>query len=68
MNPNTEEYANDIKLDKSGRVDVEYYQARALAMRAECTAEMIQFAINRIKALTASIIDRMIGLRSQPTH
>ena len=68
MNLETYEYDKDIKLDAYGHVDVDYYHAKAVAMRAQCTREIFHYAVNGAKALLTTIINRLVGPRSQPSH
>ena len=68
MNLDEEEYAREIKLNKYGQVDVEYYYAKARDMRAECTAEMYMYGINYVKSAILGIADRLVGLKSHPSH
>lgn len=61
-------YATEVRIDQHGLVDVEYYRRKALQMRAESTAEMVEFVAEKVKAFFAQLALKLFGPRTVPMH
>ena len=68
MKLDEDDYARNVKLNAYGQVDVDYYRAKAVEMRAEMIAEMVHYAIDSGKAIVQAIYTRLVGFKSQPSH
>lgn len=68
MKPLSNDHEFDLKLDESGKIDVDYYYRKAQMMRANHIRDMASGAKARIKTLFKSISEKLFCGNAQTSH